>query len=79
MAKKPITVDQFDRMAVDEETNQLYWDGRAIMTVVSLPWWVQVSALAGGLGTAVSAIVAVIELAHRACVSAKNAHGRASF
>lgn len=30
------------------------------MTVVSLPWWVQVSALAGGLATAISATVALI-------------------
>jgi len=29
-----------------------------VVTVTSLPLWVQVSALAGGLGTAVSAIIA---------------------
>jgi hypothetical protein len=62
MSKKTITLDELDGFSVDDETNQLYWHNRAIMTVVSLPWWVQVSALAGGLGTAVSATVAVIRL-----------------
>jgi hypothetical protein len=62
MARQTISIDQLDGLSVDDETNQLYWRGRGVMTVTSLPWWVQVSALAGGLGTAVSALVAVISL-----------------
>lgn len=62
MTRKKITLEQLDSFQVDDETRQLYWHDKAVMTVVSLPWWVQVSALAGGLGTAVSAIVAVIRL-----------------
>lgn len=62
MSRKTISQDQLDGFSVDDDTNQLYWHDRAVMTVVSLPWWVQVSALAGGLGTAVSAAVAVIKL-----------------
>lgn len=62
MARKRITLEQLDSFEVDEETHHLYWRDKAVMTVMSLPWWVQVSALAGGLGTAVSAIVAVIRL-----------------
>ncbi len=59
MARKPIALEQLDDFSVDDETNQLFWHGKAVMTVISLPWWVQVAALAGGLGTAVSAGAAV--------------------
>lgn len=62
MARKTITQDQLDQFSVDDETNQLYWRDRAVMTVVSLPWWIQVSALAGGLGTLGSFLVAAIRL-----------------
>jgi len=65
MSRKTISIDQLDGFSIDEENNALFWRGHAVMTVTSLPWWVQVSALAGGLGTAVSAIVAVIGLLHR--------------
>ena len=63
MPRKTISIEQLDNFTVDTETNQLFWREKAVMTVVSLPLWVQVSALAGGLGTAVSAVVAVIRLA----------------
>ena len=64
MARKTITLEQLDQFSIDDETNQLFWRDHRVMTVVSLPLWVQVSALAGGLGTAVSAAVAVIRLVH---------------
>jgi hypothetical protein len=47
MTKKTISLEQLDQFSVDEETNQLYWRDRAVMTVVSLPLWVQASALTG--------------------------------
>lgn len=59
MSIQKIGMEQLDNFSVDEATNRLYWKDKQVMTVVSLPWWVQVSALAGGLGTAVSAAVAV--------------------
>jgi hypothetical protein len=62
MTRKTISQDQLDGFAIDDETNQLYWRGNSVVTVTSLPLWVQISALAGGLGTAVSAGVAVIRL-----------------
>lgn len=64
MVRKTISLKQLDQFSIDEETNQLFWRDGRVMTVISLPWWVQVSALAGGLGTAVSALVAVIRLIH---------------
>lgn len=64
MARKKISQDQLDGFSVDDETNQLYWQGKAVMTVMSLPWWVQFSALVASLATAVSAGVAVIKLFH---------------
>ena len=62
MARKTIGLEQLDGFSIDDETNQLYWRGNSVVTVTSLPLWVQISALAGGLGTAVSAAVAVIRL-----------------
>ena len=62
MARKTISIDQLDGFSVDEETNQLFWQGKSVMTVTSLPWWVQVSALGAGCGTMISAMVAVIRL-----------------
>jgi hypothetical protein len=64
MAVKTISQDQLDNFSVDEETSQLYWRGNQVVTVISLPWWVQVSALASGLGTAAGAIIAAISLIH---------------
>ena len=62
MSIQKIGMEQLDNFSVDEPTNRLYWKGNEVVTVVSLPWWVQVSALAGGLGTAISAAVAVAQL-----------------
>jgi hypothetical protein len=62
MPRKTITLELLDNFSVDTESQQLFWRDRAVMTVVSLPWWVQVSALAGGIGTAVSAAVALVRL-----------------
>lgn len=62
MARKRISQDQLDQFSIDDETNELFWRDKKVMTVMGLPWWVQVSALAGGLGTAVSAVVAVTVL-----------------
>ena len=62
MSIQKIGMEQLDNFSVDEPTNRLYWKGNEVVTEVSLPWWVQVSALAGGLGTAISAAVAVAQL-----------------
>ena len=62
MSIQKIGMEQLDNFGVDGSTNRLYWKDKEVMTVVSLPWWVQVSALAGGLGTAVSAAVALAQL-----------------
>lgn len=64
MARNRISLEQLDQFSVDESTNQLYWRENQVVTVISLPWWVQVSALAGGLGTAAGAIVGVVSLIH---------------
>lgn len=62
MPKKTITLEQLDSFSVDTDTNQLYWQGKAVMAVMSLPWWVQFSALVASVATAVSAIAAVAAL-----------------
>lgn len=59
MTKRPITLEQLDQFSVEDETNQLYWRNKEVVTVVSLPWWVNLSAIAVGLGTAAVAAVEV--------------------
>ena len=41
MARKQITLEDFDRLEVDPTTGQLYWDGERVVTdmTLSLPWW----------------------------------------
>ncbi len=62
MTRKTISQDQLDGFSIDEETSQLYWRNREIVTVISLPWWVQVSVLAAGFGSVIGAIAAVAAL-----------------
>jgi hypothetical protein len=62
MTKKKISYEQFDNFSVDDETNQLYWRDKPVVTAISLPTWLQIAALAGGIGGGVSAIVAIIRL-----------------
>lgn len=58
MAIKKISIDDLDNFAIEEHTNKLYWNGQRVVTQMSLPWWVQASAIV----TAVSAgVVAFIE------------------
>lgn len=62
MPRRRISQDQLDNFSVDTETNQLFWRDREVVTVISLPWWVQVAALAGSLSAVTMAVVAVINL-----------------
>lgn len=48
-----ITVDQLDRLGVDQ-FGHLYWDGPQVQTVLSLPWWVNVAALIAAVATVVN-------------------------
>lgn len=63
MARKTISQDQLDGFSIDDETNQLYWLNKEVMTVISLPWWVQISALAAALSTVALAVVTVADFA----------------
>jgi hypothetical protein len=62
MTRKTIGQDQLDNFSVDDETNQLYWRGKAVVTVFAVPDWAKIAALAGGFGGALSAIVNLIRL-----------------
>ncbi len=62
MARKTISQTELDGFSVDEETNQLFWQGKAVATVFAVPDWAKVAALAGGFGGALSAIINLIRL-----------------
>lgn len=59
MARRTISLELLDKFSVDDETGQLYWRDREVITVVSLPWWVNWSAIAVAIGTVVVALVEV--------------------
>lgn len=62
MAQRKIGMEDLDGFSIDEETRQLYWRGRAVVTEMSLPWWVQVAAIAASVSTVVIATASVISL-----------------
>jgi len=47
MARRGITLEDFDRMGVDPDTGQLFWDGDTVMTVFALPAIVNYAIVAG--------------------------------
>lgn len=62
MAIKGITWDDLKRMGVDPDTGRLYWDGKEVVTALTLPWWVMVAAVVTAASSATLAITAVISL-----------------
>ena len=63
MPQKTITLEQLDNFSVDEVTSQLYWKQKEVVTVVSLPWWVNASAIAVGLCAVVTLVIEVTKVA----------------
>jgi hypothetical protein len=55
MAQHPITLDQLDRLAVDD-AGRLYWDGQQIVTTLSLPWYVNLAIILGAAAAIISAV-----------------------
>lgn len=62
MPRQAISLDQFDRLTIDPETHQLYWDGKELVTKMSLPWWVQASAVAAAVSTVLMCLMRAVEL-----------------
>jgi hypothetical protein len=59
MAMSPITLDQIERLAVDDG-GRLYWDGQQVVTTLSLPWYVNMAIIVGALATVVTAAWSII-------------------
>ena len=49
MARRIIGLEDFDRMEIDPETGQLFWDGAEVMTVIALPAIVNYAIVAGAI------------------------------
>jgi hypothetical protein len=56
MAIQKIALDQLDRLSVDDVTGRLFWDGKEIVTTLSLPMIVNIALII----TALAAIVAAV-------------------
>lgn len=64
MPKVTMSMENLDRFSVDPETNKLYWDGKEVVASMSLPWWVNVSAIATAVFTGIGAVAAVVVTIH---------------
>lgn len=51
MPLKTISIDELDNFKIDTETRRLFWYEKEIVTTMRLPWWVNISAIATGIGT----------------------------
>lgn len=60
MARDRITIEQLDRLAVDPETGRLFWDNQEVVTVLSLPWYVNAAIVAGAAIAGLSLIWSVV-------------------
>lgn len=56
MTIQPITLAQLDRLSVDDATRRLYWDGKEVVTTMTLPWYVNFLIIVGVLAALVSAL-----------------------
>jgi hypothetical protein len=60
MAIQPITLDQVARLAVDDNSGRLYWDGKEIVTMLSLPWYVSVAVIIGAAAAVIAAVWPIV-------------------
>lgn len=56
MTIQKITLDQLDRLSVDDVTGRLFWDGKEIVTTLSLPSIVNVALIVGALAALIAAL-----------------------
>jgi len=61
MARKTISIDLLDSFSVDDETS--YWCDKEVVTMISLPWWVNGSAIAVGLCAVATLVIEVGKVA----------------
>jgi hypothetical protein len=51
VARRLISLDDFDDMEIDVDTRQIFWRGQEIVTTMRLPWWVNVAAVVAAFST----------------------------
>lgn len=56
---KRISMEQLDRLSVDEE-NRLYWDGKEVVTTLSLPRSVNIAIIAAAVAAAIAALWPIV-------------------
>ena len=56
MTISTISLDQLDRLSVDDVSGRLYWDGKEVVTTLSLPWYVNIAVIIGASGAVVAAL-----------------------
>ena len=60
MAIRTITLTELDRLSVDDGTGRLFWDGKEVVTTLSLPWIVNVALIVGALAALIAALWPII-------------------
>jgi hypothetical protein len=62
MVRRQLSLDDMDPMEIDTTTGQLFWHGKQVVTSMSLPAWVHLSALVTAISTAVLAVATIIPI-----------------
>jgi hypothetical protein len=71
MARRQINLEDFDRMGIDPDTGQLFWDGEAVVTALvfqvntAAEWAVVIAIVAGSVAACGVAIMQAIEFNRR--------------
>lgn len=55
MTVQTISMEQLDRLGVDE-SGRLFWDGKEVLTVLSLRWYVEAAIIVGAAAGIIAAI-----------------------
>jgi len=61
--RRTVSLDELDHFEIDED-QQLFWEGKPVMTLTtySIPWWAQAIAIGAGLSTIGLFVIGVIAL-----------------
>lgn len=60
MAAHPIALDDLARLAIDDGNGRLFWDGKEVLTVLSLRWYVEVAIIVGAVAAAIAAVWPIV-------------------
>ena len=64
MARRPITLEELDRLEIDPDSMQFFWNGQEVVTkaMIDFPTWVDIAV---GVAAAAGALHIILKVADR--------------